>query len=149
MLFGRQPRQRARSDGQLFSGTPGLSGVRWRLMLVWLLRLMAVLWLLKGLNAWATILGVQQATDVFFEQRSLMFQATTIFFAVIDLVAAVGLWLTAAWGGVVWLIAAGSQLVLGYFFPRVMAFDNVTAGIYAVMAIAYFAFTWAAAHDES
>ena len=43
-----------------------------------------------------------------------MFQATTIFFAVIDLVAAIGLWLTAAWGGVVWLIAAGSQLMLSW-----------------------------------
>lgn len=149
MLFGRQPRQRARSDGQLFAGTPGLSGVRWRLVLVWLLRLMAVLWLLKGLSAWAVILGVQQVTSVAFEQRSMMFQATTIFFAVTDLVAAIGLWLTAAWGGVVWLIAAGSQLMLGYFFPRVMPFDNVTAGIYAALAIAYFGFTWAAAHDES
>lgn len=149
MLFGRQPRQRARGDGQLFSGTPGLSGVRWRLILVWLLRCMAVLWLLKGLNAWATILGVQQVTSVAFEQRSMMYQATTIFFAVIDLVAAVGLWLTAAWGGVVWLIAAGSQLMLGYFFPRVMGFDAVTAGIYMAMAIAYFSLTWAAAHDPS
>jgi Family of unknown function (DUF6163) len=118
-------------------------------VLIWLLRLMATLWLLKGLNAWATILGVQQVTNIGFEQRSMMFQATTIFFAVIDLVAAIGLWLTAAWGGVVWLIAAGSQLMLGWFFPRVMAFDNVTAGIYAVLAIAYFGLTWAAAHDES
>lgn len=148
MLFGRQPRQRARSDGQIFSNTPGLSLVRWRLVLVWLMRVMAALWLMKGLVAWATILDVTQVSTAPFEQRSTMAQATTIFFAIIDLVAAVGLWLTAAWGGVVWLIAAGSHLMLGYFFPRVMPFDLVTAGIYAVFAVAYFGFTWAAAHEE-
>ena len=32
--------------------------------------------------------------------------AATIFFAVLDLVAAVGLWLVAPWGGVVWLLTA-------------------------------------------
>ena len=33
-------------------------------------------------------------------------QSAIIYFAVIDFVAAVGLWLTSAWGGVVWLLAA-------------------------------------------
>ena len=36
--------------------------------------------------------------------------AAVVFFAVIDLVAAVGLWLAAAWGGVVWLVAVAAQL---------------------------------------
>ena len=46
-------------------------------------------------------------------------QAATIFFAVIDLVAAVGLWLAAAWGGVVWLTAAISMAAIELFFPQV------------------------------
>ena len=39
--------------------------------------------------------------------------------AVIDLVAAVGLWLAAAWGGVVWLTAAISMAAIELFFPQV------------------------------
>ena len=42
-----------------------------------------------------------------------------VFFAVIDLVAAVGLWLAAAWGGVVWLTAAISMAAIELFFPQV------------------------------
>ena len=42
-----------------------------------------------------------------------------MFFAVIDLVAAVGLWLAAAWGAVIWLTAIASMLAVGMFFPQV------------------------------
>ena len=42
-----------------------------------------------------------------------------MFFAVIDLVAAVGLWLAAAWGAVVWLTAVVSMAVVEVFFPQV------------------------------
>jgi hypothetical protein len=37
----------------------------------------------------------------------------------IDLVAAVGLWLAAAWGAVVWLTAIVSMAVVEVFFPQV------------------------------
>ena len=46
-------------------------------------------------------------------------QTATVFFAVIDLVAAVGLWLAAAWGAVVWLTAAVSMAAVELFFPQV------------------------------
>ena len=49
----------------------------------------------------------------------LPWQTATVFFAVIDLVAAVGLWLAAAWGAVVWLTAAVSMAAVEVFFPQV------------------------------
>jgi hypothetical protein len=54
-----------------------------------------------------------------FEANPLPWQAATVFFAVIDLVAAVGLWLAAAWGGVVWLTAAISMAGIELFFPQI------------------------------
>ena len=36
--------------------------------------------------------------------------SAVIFFGVLDLVAAVGLWLATPWGGVLWLLAAVSQI---------------------------------------
>ena len=42
-----------------------------------------------------------------------------MFFAVLDLVAAVGLWLAAAWGAVVWLTSVVSMAVVELFFPQV------------------------------
>ena len=58
---------------------------------------MALLWIAKGLLSWAVIVGLAQAR-LPFEARSTGFQATMIYFAVIDLVAAVGLWLNSTLG---------------------------------------------------
>jgi hypothetical protein len=68
----------------------------------------------------------------------------TIFFAVCDLVAAVGLWLLASWGTVVWLIAALTETVLHTVFqkmfpldPKLIAFHLVSVVIYACLTIIY------------
>ena len=53
------------------------------------------------------------------EMHTVAWQTATVFFAVIDLVAAVGLWLAAAWGAVVWLTAVVSMAVVEVFFPQV------------------------------
>ena len=54
-----------------------------------------------------------------FEAHSVAWQSATVFFAVLDLVAAVGLWLAAAWGAVVWLSSVVSMAVVELFFPNV------------------------------
>ncbi len=79
---------------------------------------MAVLSLLKGVYHWAQICGIGVGGGAF-EVRSVAWQTATVFFAVIDLVAAVGLWLAAAWGAVVWLTAVVSMAVVEVFFPQV------------------------------
>ena len=92
---------------------------RWTLALVWYLRLVAGIALLKGLYHWSAVIGIGDPGAGRFETASTAWQAATIFFAVIDLVAAVGLWLAAAWGGVVWLTAAISMAAVGLFFPQI------------------------------
>ena len=91
----------------------------WAEYLVVFLRIMAVLSLIKGLYHWAAVCGVGAPADGGFEAHALAWQAATVFFAVIDLVAAVGLWLAAPWGAVVWLTAAVSMAVVEVFFPQV------------------------------
>ena len=80
---------------------------------------MAAVSMLKGLYHWSLVLGIGDGSGSTFEKASMPWQAATIFFAVIDLVAAVGLWLAAAWGGVVWLTAAISMAAIELFFPQV------------------------------
>ena len=91
----------------------------WTRRLVLFLRIMAGVSMAKGLYHWSLVLGVGDGTGSTFEQAGMAWQAATIFFAVIDLVAAVGLWLAAAWGGVVWLTAAISMAAIELFFPQV------------------------------
>ena len=52
--------------------------------------IMAGMSMLKGLYHWSLVLGVADGSGSTFESASMPWQAATIFFAVIDLVAAVG-----------------------------------------------------------
>ena len=87
--------------------------------LVLFLRVMAGISLFKGLYHWAQVCGIGVPPGQGFEAHTVAWQTATVFFAVLDLVAAVGLWLAAAWGAVVWLTSVVSMVVIEVFFPNV------------------------------
>ena len=91
----------------------------WTERLVLFLRIMAGVSMLKGLYHWAAVTGFIGGQDGGFFGHGPQWQTATIFFAVIDLVAAVGLWLAAPWGAVVWLTASVSMAVIAMFFQQV------------------------------
>jgi uncharacterized membrane protein (DUF2068 family) len=99
------------------SGAQGAG--RWTRRLVFFLRVMAGVSILKGLYHWSRVCGIAVDPEDAFQYHSIAWQAATVFFAVIDLVAAVGLWLAAAWGAVIWLTAVASMLAVEIFFPQV------------------------------
>jgi Family of unknown function (DUF6163) len=114
----------------------------WTEYLVLFLRVMAGVSLVKGLFHWAQICGIGAPAGAGFESHTIAWQAATVFFAVLDLVAAVGLWLAAAWGAVVWLSSVVSMAVVELFFPRVFGGSFVVVivemallGIYLWLAI--------------
>jgi hypothetical protein len=90
----------------------------WTERLVYFLRIMAALSILKGLYHWAVVCGFVGSRDGFLALAAPT-KTATVFFAIIDLVAAVGLWLAAPWGAVVWLTASVSMAVINIFFPQV------------------------------
>lgn len=92
---------------------------RWTRRLVLFLRVMAAISMFKGLYHWTRVCGIGFGPTQPFENQSIAWQTATVFFAVIDLVAAVGLWLAAAWGAVIWLTAVASMLAVEIFFPQV------------------------------
>ena len=102
---------------------------RWTRRLVLFLRLMAAVSMLKGLYHWTRVCGIGVGSGELFEYQSTAWQAATVFFAVIDLVAAVGLWLAAAWGAVIWLMSVASMLAVEIFFPQVFG-----AGLFTGLA---------------
>ena len=120
--------------------------VRWNRVLVWFMRILALCWIAKGLIAWAGILGVTGGTP--FELRASGHQATTIYFAVIDLVAVVGLWLTSTWGGVLWLHAVMSHLILAVFFPTFVPGTVATSAFFVSLILGYLAVSWLAARER-
>jgi hypothetical protein len=109
---------------------------RWTGRLVVFLRVMAVLSMAKGLYHWAIVCGFGGPPDGF-EFQPMPWQTATVFFAVIDLVAAVGLWLAAAWGAVVWLTACVSMAAVEVFFPQVYGGRLIVVGAEAVLLFTY------------
>jgi fatty acid desaturase len=114
----------------------------WTARLVLFLRVMAALSLVKGLYHWGAICGIAVRPENAFEAQGLPWQAGTVFFAVIDLVAAVGLWLAAAWGAVIWLTAVVSMAAVEMVFPQVFGgsipvvmIELVLLGCYLFLAV--------------
>jgi Family of unknown function (DUF6163) len=120
----------------------------WTWRLLWFLRVMAVLSMLRGLRYWAAICGFGLAPEGGFEGQTTAWQAATIFFAVIDPVAAVGLWLSASWGAVVWLTASVSSIVVEVFFPEIYGDLFAVLAIEPALIIAYLALTILAAREQ-
>ena len=71
-----------------------------------------------------------------------------MFFAVIDLVAAVGLWLAAAWGGVVWLTAAISMAGVEMLFPEIFGGRLWVVPAELALVVAYIGVTLMAARER-
>src|SRR5260370_13706082 len=84
----------------------------WTRRLVFFLRIMAVISVVQGLYHWAQVTGFIGGEEDAFENQPMAWQTATVYFAVIELVAAVGLWLATPWGPVVWLVTVGSMAVI-------------------------------------
>jgi hypothetical protein len=122
------------------------AALRWSAALTWFMRILALVWIMKGLSAWAVIIGVWTPIGNF-EARSTGYQAIIIYFALIDLVAAVGLWMASSWGGIVWLLAIMSHLILAAFFPDIVAGGMPVMALSLTLITFYLALSWLAARE--
>jgi hypothetical protein len=130
------PNDPIRSLEPVHADEPETHEARWTARLVIFLRVMAVLSITKGLYHWAIVCGFTGPQDGF-EYQPTPWQTATVFFAVIDLVAAVGLWLAAAWGAVVWLTASVSMAAVEVFFPQVYGGGWIIIGVELTLLACY------------
>jgi hypothetical protein len=119
----------------------------WTGRLAWYLRAMACVSMLKGLYHWAAVCGII-GEEGGFEAHTQSWQATTVYFAIIDLVAAVGLWLMAPWGAVVWLTSTVSMIVVHVFFDQVYGTDIMVIGAGGAAIVTYLVLAALAAREH-
>lgn len=123
-------------------------GSAWTSRLVLFLRVMAVISMAKGLYHWAQITGFIGGVDSAFEAQTMQWQSATIYFAVIELVAAVGLWLATPWGAVVWLTSVVSMAVVELMFPAIYGTNYLVIVLALVLLVIYLALAWMAARER-
>lgn len=120
----------------------------WTRRLVFFLRVMAVVAMAKGLYHWAQVTGFVGGEEEAFENQAMAWQTATVYFAVIELVAAVGLWLATPWGAVVWLTTVVSMAVIELMFPNIYGGSLAVVALEALMLAAYLALAWMAARER-
>ncbi|CAN5505439.1 hypothetical protein BH11PSE4_BH11PSE4_06570 [soil metagenome] len=144
----QSPRDNAMSVAAISSERPDSQDNAWTRRLVLFLRVMAVLSVAKGLYHWAQITGFIGGEDDAFEYQTMAWQTSTVYFAVIELVAAVGLWLATPWGAVVWLTTVVSMAVIELMFPAIYGGSLTIVSIEALLLSAYLALAWMAASER-
>jgi hypothetical protein len=127
-------------DGSLFSA---MQTIGWRTVLLWYVRTLAWVWIGKGLFNWAIILGAFPGLGDF-AAMALPLQATIVTFACFDLLAAVGLWLAAPWGGAIWLVCAVVEAVSPFLGPSAAAIGYFGALLNLALIGGYFLLSWRA-----
>ena len=114
---------------------------RWGMLLVLFMRIVAVLWVYQGLVQWHVILSAEQSI---FDVLPVQTTIAVVFFAVLDLLAAVGMWLAAPWGGVLWLLTAIAQAFVAVLLPDFFAGGHIVIGLDCILLVLYFVLTFKA-----
>ena len=130
------------ASGGLLDALPGAAET-----LVWFMRTMACVWVAKGLFNWAVLMGLHpHIGDFTMLPRPL--QTTIVFFAGADLLAAIGMWLAAPWGGVLWLLCAGLEAMAPLFGGRAALFGMTAVALNVVLIGVYFTLKWRADQER-
>ena len=125
-----------------------VSRLGWETMLIWYMRTLAWVWVAKGLFHWAIILGALPTLGQF-TTMALPLQATIVAFACLDLLAAIGLWLAAAWGGAIWLLCAVVEAASPILSPRAAAIGYGGALLNVALVAGYFLLSFWASRERA
>ena len=102
---------------------------------------LAAAMMLLGLRQWAIIVGLAAGPGGGFETMPQIWQLATMHLGVVDLIAAVGLWLRSSWGRVVWIVAAVSEVAMHSVFIGTFGANFVIVAFHAA-ALAAMLVTW-------
>lgn len=105
-------------------------------------RVAALACLVYGVGYWVRLLGFYEGAEWRFDLMPVYWQLAATPLAVMFPFAAVGLWMLASWGPVVWFVCAGAEIVMYGFFPElygrwplIIILHVLVAGTYAGLRI--------------
>jgi hypothetical protein len=104
-------------------------------------RVVALLWIVQALEQWLRIIAPAQGS---FTDLTPATMTAIVFFAVLNPVAAVGLWLLAPWGGVVWLLTLVAQIFVAWSKPSFFLLGGALKFVDALLFGLYLFLSWRA-----
>jgi len=107
------------------------------LLFVLFLRLIAISCLWFGLQYWGMLVGYSLGGHGRFDLLDLPWRVAAAALAVVFPVAALGLWLTVSWGPVIWVFAAGGQMLMYGVWPEIFGHNPLIVLLHAGVAVLY------------
>ena len=107
---------------------------------VWFQRLIAGYCLLFGILYWVRLIGVYDGPLWRFDLMPVHWQVAAVTLSVFYPFAAIGLWMLASWGPVIWVLAAGAQVVMHGMLPGVFGSNRLVLLLHLAVACLYLAF---------
>lgn len=107
---------------------------------VWFLRAIASYCLLFGVLYWIRLIGVYDGQLWRFDLMPLHWQVAGATLAVFFPVAAIGLWMLASWGPVIWFICAVTETIMYAGFPDLFGSRPIIPLSHLGVALLYTAF---------
>lgn len=129
-------------------GPAGAELPPWQRRVLIYLRGLAGFLLVKTVYSWTLICGVWDGDTSRFEGLSMAAQAAVIWAAIMNPVAAIGLWLGASWGVVLWLVTAMVQIVINASAPEGVGRLFILAAAETVLVAIYAFLTYKAARES-
>jgi hypothetical protein len=110
------------------------------LIYILFLRIVALACLWFGLEYWGMLVGYSHGGLGRFDLLSLPWRVAAAGLAVVFPVAALGLWLAGSWGPVMWLIAAGGQVLMFSVWPDIFGRNMLAVVMHTSVAVLYLSF---------
>ena len=82
-------------------------------------RVIAAYCLLFGILYWIRLIGYHPGSLWRFDLMPVQWQVASVCLAVFFPFAAIGLWMTASWGAVVWIVCAVAETVMYLVYPHI------------------------------
>ena len=107
---------------------------------VWFQRLVAGYCLLFGVLYWVRLIGVYDGPLWRFDLMPVQWQVAAVTLAVFYPFAAIGLWMLASWGPVIWVICAVTETAMYFLFPDLYGHRLLIVSSHLGVAVLYIGF---------
>lgn len=109
-------------------------------LFVWFQRIVAGYCLLFGVLYWVRLIGFYDGPLWRFDLMPVHWQIASVTLAVFFPIAALGLWMLASWGPVIWAICALGETLMYAFFPDIFGRRLLLVASHVVVALLYAGF---------
>lgn len=106
----------------------------------WFLRLIAAYSLLFGVLYWVRLIGFYDAPQWRFDLMGVEWQVAAVTLAALFPFAAIGLWMIASWGPVIWFLCAAMETVMYAGLPEIFGARPLVVISHGLVATVYLAF---------